>query len=117
MVLDCYPVLHHRLSGTDLRRLARVTIGLQTRTQSEGSGLSCCLCPCIALATVARSQTFLLAPKGPTSFTFASYRLSSKVGASLVPNSWSFGNETTCAHAYMGRKWRPTVTNSWQVWL
>ena len=60
MVLDCYPVLQRRLSGTDLVSL--VTIGLQTRTQFEGSDLSCCLCPCIALATVARSQTFILAP-------------------------------------------------------
>ena len=38
MVLDCYPVLQHKLSGTDLVSL--VTIGLQTRTQSEGSGLA-----------------------------------------------------------------------------
>ena len=53
MVLDCYPVLQRELSGTDLVSL--VTIGLQTRTQSEGSGLSCCLCPSIALATVACS--------------------------------------------------------------
>ena len=53
MVLDRYPVLQRRLSGTDLVSL--VTIGLETRTQSEGSGLSCCLCPCIDLATVARS--------------------------------------------------------------
>ena len=57
---ECYPVLQCRLSGTDLVSL--VTIGLQTRTQCEGSGLSCSLCPCIALATVARSQTFILAP-------------------------------------------------------
>ena len=64
MVLDCYPVPQRRLSGTDLVSL--VTIGLQTKTQSEGSGLSCCLCACIALVTVARSQTFILAP---TSFT------------------------------------------------
>ena len=28
----------------------------------------------------------------------------SKVGASLVPNSWSFGNETMYTHAYMDRK-------------
>ena len=28
--------------------ISLVTIGLQTRTQSEGSGLSCCLCPKIA---------------------------------------------------------------------
>ena len=39
------------------------------------------------------------------------------MGASLVTNSRSFGNETTCAHAYTGRKWRPTLTDSWLVWL
>ena len=112
MVLDCYPVPQCRLSGTDLVSL--VTIGSQTRTQSEGSGLSCCLCPCIALATVARSQTFIHAP---TSYIFASSCLSSKVGASLIPNSWSFGNETMCVDAYTDRKWRPTAINSRLVCL
>ena len=57
------PVPECRLSGTDLVSL--VTIGLQ----SEGSGLSYCLCPCITLATVACFQTFILAP---TSFTIKS---------------------------------------------
>ena len=59
MVIDCYPVPHCSLSGTDLVSLERQLV-CKARTQSEGSGLSCCQCPCIALATVARSQTFIL---------------------------------------------------------
>ena len=48
---------------------------------------------------------------------FLSQCLGSNVGASLVPNTRWFGNETICAHAYTDRKWRPTATDSRLVCL